>query len=132
MVPKGGTAVWGSLQQPSPDDPTYPLSSLNSSTMLTIEGVKQMDLNVDEAIEYMLAKVGTVYWEKDHNVGFAKKMEEVEAGKQDPSTWDNALMTYMPKKKVGSQLSVYCIYGVGKMSERSVGSYRNELSFADN
>ncbi|TPX39071.1 hypothetical protein SeLEV6574_g07438 [Synchytrium endobioticum] len=101
MLPKGGNRVWGTEGEAAPDDNAYPFASPASSSMLTIRGA------------------GNVHWAGAHNTSFAVTQEDIERSKKDSATWDNPLLSRLPTTRKGSNFSIYCIYGVGKLGERS-------------
>ena len=118
---EGGNRVWGSIGRAAPDDHMYPLASPASSSMLTIRGVRNLDLDVESSIEYLMDEIGAnnVYWANAHNTSFAVSQEDIERSEKDSATWDNPLLSSLPKTRNGSEFSIFCIYGVGKLGERS-------------
>ncbi|TPX50652.1 hypothetical protein SeMB42_g02173 [Synchytrium endobioticum] len=114
MLPKGGTELWGKLNQHAMDEDVNKAASY--SAILTVRGTRNLDLDVDEAIKYLFSEVGDHYWTQDHRFEAAKTQEEADAARLDPAAWSNPLLTPLPRFK--TPFSVYCIYGVGKGTER--------------
>ena len=77
------------------------------SAMLTVRGARNLDLDVDESIEYLFSEVGDLYWKKDHRFEAAKTESEAEAARLDAAAWSNPLLAPLPR--FNTPFSIYCI-----------------------
>ncbi|KAK9457668.1 Lecithin:cholesterol acyltransferase-domain-containing protein [Dipodascopsis uninucleata] len=120
MLPKGGEAVWGSMDHAIDDADNQTISYgnfirfLNNDSPLTAK-----NLTIPESIEFLFSQAPQ--WFKDrvdinYSHGIARTRAEVEANNQDYRKWVNPLESALPN---APDLKIYCFYGVGKPTERA-------------
>ncbi|CAK7568634.1 MAG: phospholipid:diacylglycerol acyltransferase [Sporothrix epigloea] len=122
MLPIGGDAVWGTIEDGAPDD--LPGQEHSFATLLNFrEGnnctTAAQNLTVDGALNYLLDTSGHWYRKQirsSYSHGVAKSTAEVDENEKDPRKWINPLETRLP---LAPSLRIYCFYGVGKPTERS-------------
>ncbi|TPX30862.1 hypothetical protein SmJEL517_g05639 [Synchytrium microbalum] len=114
MIPKGGSAIWGNLNLPSLDEDPNKIPSF--AAMLAIRGTRNLDLDVDASIAYLIKEVGDLYWTKEHQFGSAQSSNEAEHARNDDTAWTNPLLAPLPSFK--TNYTIYCLYGIGKPTER--------------
>lgn len=125
MLPKGGDAVWGTIDS-APDDVLIngtlpPHGSFGKFVRFseTKSKFSEKNLTATETIDYLLDLAPEWYRErvgKMYSHGLAKTKAEVAANEQDPAKWVNPLEVALPN---APDLKIYCFYGVGKPTERA-------------
>ncbi|KAI9044473.1 phospholipid:diacylglycerol acyltransferase [Aspergillus affinis] len=120
MLPKGGEAVWGNSTW-APDD--QPGQSMSFGTLLnfreTNSSLTAKNLTTPESLSYLLDQSDDWYRDQvlnSYSHGVAHSTKEVEANEKDPRTWLNPLEARLPR---APDMKIYCLYGVGKPTERS-------------
>lgn len=122
MLPIGGDAVWGTIEDGAPDD--LPGQNQSFATLLNFRKtanwtVPHDNLTVSGALDYLFDSAPDWYRnqvESSYSRGVAHTSAEVEANEDDPRKWINPLETRLP---LAPSLKVYCFYGVGKPTERA-------------
>ena len=130
ILPIGGNLIWGDKNSAPDDRPDQNITygrflnlrqrSENNSSPIDIES-----LTVEEGYQYLLEKSEEWYREmvtSSYSNGVAHTAATVEANQKIPRKWINPLETRLPK---APSLKIYCIYGVGKPTERAY-YYREE------
>lgn len=140
MMPKGGEAVWGNSTW-APDDlpgqrahgftlgnmvnfrqPPSLAPSSDNNTKATAAIPPLTNLTVPKSIHYLLNHPGVAPpWyraqvHQSYSHGLARTTAEVEANENDPRKWLNPLEVRLPR---APSMRIYCLYGVGKPTERS-------------
>lgn len=120
ILPKGGDAIWGSLDS-APDD--LDTNDVSFGNFIRFRDSKSelsgRNLTVEGALEYLYSQTPEWFRERTemaYSHGLAKTRAEVEANEQDPSKWTNPLEAALPN---APDLEIYCFYGVGNPTERS-------------
>lgn len=122
MLPLGGDAVWGNLEDGAPDD--LPGQEQSFGSLLNFrKGANwtesHQNLTVDGALEFLFNTSEDWYKKQvlsSYSHGIAHTSDEVDANENDPRKWINPLETRLP---LAPNLKVFCFYGVGKPTERS-------------
>ncbi|KJR79882.1 phospholipid:diacylglycerol acyltransferase [Sporothrix schenckii 1099-18] len=122
MLPMGGDAIWGSIEDGAPDD--LPGQEQSFAALLNFRGsdnwtIPLHNLTVSGALDYLFNTSQDWYREQirsSYSHGVAQTSEEVERNERDPRKWINPLETRLPR---APSLKIYCFYGVGKPTERS-------------
>lgn len=122
MLPIGGDAVWGTVEDGAPDD--QPGQEQSFSTLLNFRTADNWtashhNLTVDGALDHLFDTSEDWYREQvktNYSHGVAYTSAEVEANEDDPKKWINPLETRLP---LAPSLKVFCFYGVGKSTERA-------------
>ncbi|PRT56501.1 Phospholipid:diacylglycerol acyltransferase [Wickerhamiella sorbophila] len=125
MIPKGGDAVWGTLDS-APDDiltngslPSHGSYGKFLRFSETKSAFSEKNLTAAETTEYLLNLAPEWYRKRANSMfshGLAKTRAEVTANENDPSKWVNPLEVALPN---APDLKIYCFYGVGKPTERA-------------
>lgn len=146
MIPKGGNRVWGTVRG-APDDGTHDEEetlvkakianneeSPNATTkgkwgehespsfgaMLAFaEGSKMKHHTMDESMELLSKMAGDDYNRMlglNYTVGAATTEAEMDKTDKLATSWANPLEARLPK---APDMKIYCLYGVGKSTERS-------------
>ncbi|TIC14432.1 phospholipid/diacylglycerol acyltransferase [Wallemia mellicola] len=127
MWMKGGDAVWGNSTY-APDDPENTTDTYGR--FLSIRDNYVMDPNqnktlsrhnytITDANNYVLTNTPKVWQKMMHNnysYGIEIDEEKLDENNYDPTKWSNPLESRLPN---APSMSIYCIYGVGKPTERS-------------
>lgn len=121
MLPIGGSAIWGDLDWAPDDQPGQERSfgsflNFRAGQNWTTPG---RNFTVDDAMEYLFDTAED--WYRDqvkaaYSWGVAQTTAEVEANEAHPRKWINPLETRLP---LAPSLKIYCLYGVGKPTERA-------------
>ncbi|KAA8646099.1 hypothetical protein EYZ11_003740 [Aspergillus tanneri] len=120
MLPKGGEAVWGNSTWAPDDQPGQSMTFGNvlnfheSNSTLTAK-----NLTISDSLSYLLDQSDDWYRDQvlaSYSHGVAHTTKEVEANEKDPRTWLNPLEARLPR---APDMKIYCLYGVGKPTERS-------------
>ncbi|KAF9166350.1 hypothetical protein DFQ26_008145 [Actinomortierella ambigua] len=142
MMPKGGNKVWGNLEG-APDDGLHD----EEETMAKIKEVHDEAANrtdygdaesptfgamlafaqgsgmkhhtMDESMELLASLAGDDYnnmLKNNYTVGVATTKEEIRELEKHQSSWANPLQVSLP---IAPKMKLYCLYGVGKSTERS-------------
>ncbi|CAK7236739.1 phospholipid:diacylglycerol acyltransferase [Sporothrix bragantina] len=122
MLPIGGDAVWGSIEDGAPDD--LPGQEQSFATLLNFRKgdnwtAPAQNLTVSGALDYLFKTSEDWYREQirsSYSHGVAETTAEVEKNEHDPRKWINPLETRLP---LAPSLKIFCFYGVGKPTERS-------------
>ncbi|KAF9117839.1 hypothetical protein BGX30_005023 [Mortierella sp. GBA39] len=145
MIPKGGNRIWGTISG-APDDGThdeeetvmnekiakseetpgattkgsYGEQSPTFGAMLAFaEGSNMENYGMDESMGLLSKMAGDDYnamLAHNYTVGASVTQKQMDKTTKDPASWTNPLeatLPYAPKMKI------YCLYGVGKSTERS-------------
>lgn len=120
MLPKGGAVIWGDQSQ-APDD--YSNQNTTFGNFIRFREPKSdlsnRNLTVQDSIEYLLDQ-GTEDFKRRINsaytYGIAYTEKEIKANDNDPRKWTNPLEVALPD---APDMDIYCLYGVGKPTERS-------------
>lgn len=146
MIPKGGNRVWGTVRG-APDDGTHDEEetlvkakianneespnatskgnwgeheSPSFGAMLAFaEGSKMKHHTMDESMELLSKMAGNDYnrmLERNYTVGAATTEAEMDKADKLATSWTNPLEARLPK---APHMKIYCLYGVGKSTERS-------------
>ena len=130
ILPIGGNLIWGDMTSAPDDKPGQNVSygrflnlrqrNVNNSIL-----VNTKSLTVEEGYDYLLENSEDWYRKMvtdSYSIGVAHTSAAVEANQKIPRKWINPLETRLPR---APNLKIYCIYGVGKPTERSY-YYREE------
>lgn len=130
MVIKGGESVWGN-QTWAPDDDEEQIESHGKVYSFKLPHPKakdpkdvhskhlQSNLTADDAITYLLQHSPTSFqkmMESNYSNGIERDEKQLELNDQDSTKWANPLEARLPN---APNLKIYCMYGVGKPTERS-------------
>ncbi|KAK9322897.1 Lecithin:cholesterol acyltransferase-domain-containing protein [Lipomyces orientalis] len=120
MLPKGGEAVWGSLES-AIDDPDGQSVSYGNFIQFrnTISELSARNLTVPESIQYLFTQAPGWFQdrvEENYSHGLARTKAEVLANEGEPRKWINPLEVALPN---APDLRIFCLYGVGKPTERA-------------
>lgn len=146
MLPKGGNLIWGSTQGNVVDAPSgvaYGVIHFNETTSsrglreaeevneeearkspsrkraTPPSSLKKDTYTVDDLKEILEAFLPPPAYERVKQAyaweGIAKNAQEVAANEANPATWTNPLLSALPR---APNLKIYCLYGVGKDTER--------------
>lgn len=146
MLPKGGNLIWGSTVGGVVDAPSgvaYGIVHFNETTSgrglgaaeevneeearkspshkraTPPSSLKKDTYNTDDLDEILEAFLPPPAYERVKRAytweGIAKNAQEVAANEKNPGTWTNPLLSALPK---APNLKMYCLYGVGKDTER--------------
>ncbi|KAG0097158.1 hypothetical protein BGZ93_003318 [Podila epicladia] len=146
MIPKGGNRVWGTLRG-APDDGTHDEEetlvkekianneespnttskgkwgeheSPSFGAMLAFaEGSSMKHHTMDESMELLSKMAGNDYNRmlgRNYTVGAATSEAEMDKTDKLSTSWTNPLEARLPK---APRMKIYCLYGVGKSTERS-------------
>lgn len=122
MLPKGGEALWGTLDS-APDDPVNKTDGVSYGSFIKFKrdvGIySNKNLTVSESIDYLFEQ--SPQWFNDrvktqYSNGLARTEAEVKANEKDFSKWINPLEVALPN---APDMKIFCFYGVGKETERS-------------
>lgn len=120
MLPKGGNTIWGDLNC-APDD--YPNQNVSFGNFIRFKQsespLSDHNLTVSESIDYLYSQTDQNFVRKTKNsysYGLARSREEVEKNEKIPAKWTNPLEVALPN---APDMKIYCLYGVGKPTERS-------------
>ncbi|KAG0244780.1 hypothetical protein BGW41_006338 [Actinomortierella wolfii] len=142
MIPKGGNKVWGTLEG-APDDGLHDeeetmakvkqardepenrtdygdTESPTFGAMLAFahgSGMKHHTL--DESMSLLSSLAGDDYnkmLRENYTIGVATTRKEIQELEKHQSSWANPLQVSLP---VAPKMKLYCLYGVGKSTERS-------------
>ncbi len=129
MLPKGGEAVWGN-ETWAADQPSFmngskrtfgsliAFSEEEAEAFREMTGLTLRNMTVEHALD-MLAEYTDPFFAKMFTTSYSHGVELRDLQKpkyDDPKYWVNPLESALPK---APNLSVYCLYGVGKPTERS-------------
>lgn len=145
MIPKGGNRIWGTIHG-APDDGTHDeeetvmnekiakseetpgattkrkhgeQSPTFGAMLAFAEGSNMENHGMDESMGLLSKMAGNAYntmLAKNYTVGASVTQKQMDKTTKDPASWTNPLeatLPYAPKMKI------YCLYGVGKSTERS-------------
>lgn len=121
MLPIGGDRVWGNLTW-APDDQPGQKHSYGSVLNFRVGGnwtAPEKNFTVADSMQYLLNTTEDWYQKQitgSYSRGIADTAAEVNANEDDPVKWINPLETRLP---LAPSLKLYCLYGVGKPTERS-------------
>lgn len=130
MVIKGGEAVWGN-ETWAPDDDEDATETHGNVYSFKLPHSKAKDasdyhsknlqpnLTAEDAITYLLQHSPTTFqkmMESNYSNGIERSEEQLKLNDQDPTKWANPLEAKLPN---APNLKIYCLYGVGKSTERS-------------
>ncbi|KAG0218075.1 hypothetical protein BGX33_008609 [Mortierella sp. NVP41] len=145
MIPKGGNRIWGTVNG-APDDGThdeeetvikekiakneetpgatskgkYGEKSPTFGTMLAFaEGSGMEHHGMDESMGLLSKTAGNDYnamLAKNYTVGASVTQKEMDKSNKSPASWSNPLEATLPN---APKMRIYCLYGVGKSTERS-------------
>ena len=132
MLPMGGNLIWGDDEGAPDDKPgqngTYGyFLNIRQSKVSNSSEFETQSLNVEQGFDYLLDKSEEWYRRmvrSSYSHGVAHTTAQVEANQKQPEKWVNPLESRLPR---APSLKIYCIYGVGKPTERSY-YYREERS----
>jgi phospholipid:diacylglycerol acyltransferase len=120
MLPKGGEAVWGSLEFAIDDVDNQTVSYGNFIQFRnTMSQLSAKNLTVPDSIEYLFTQAPGWFRdrvEENYSHGLARTKAEVQANESDPRKWINPLEVALPN---APDLRIFCLYGVGKSTERA-------------
>ncbi|KAK9496172.1 Lecithin:cholesterol acyltransferase-domain-containing protein [Lipomyces doorenjongii] len=120
MLPKGGEAVWGSLEFAIDDMGNQTVSYGNFIQFRnTMSQLSAKNLTVPDSIEYLFTQAPGWFRdrvEENYSHGLARTRAEVQANEADPRKWINPLEVALPN---APDLRIFCLYGVGKSTERA-------------
>ncbi|KAF9108905.1 hypothetical protein BGX27_008178 [Mortierella sp. AM989] len=146
MIPKGGNRVWGNVNQ-APDDGTHDeeetlvkekiakhqetpeaiaktkwadRESPSFGAMLAFaENSKMEDHSMDDSMKLLSKMAGDDYnamMARTYTVGASVTQEQMYKSDKLATSWANPLEATLP---IAPKMKVYCLYGVGKSTERS-------------
>lgn len=138
---KGGNAVWGNGVH-APDDEcnaTHSHGQLiafrQSQVDTAIRGETSRNMTADEASEWILQHTPSTFQKMvatNYSFGIERDEEKLKDNGNDPKKWSNPLEVQLPH---APSMKIYCVYGVGKETERSYwyarGEYEHDDTFAD-
>jgi len=128
LVPKGGNAIWGDALHGAPDDlyaPDYnDDSTVRFGHFLEFVGPNSPEnKTVEQAMEFLFQQLNTSHsnissnLQKWFSLGMARTARDM---KQQSKHWSNPLESQLPD---APDMTVYCLYGVGKATERGYTYY---------
>ncbi|KAF9131114.1 hypothetical protein BGW39_002198 [Mortierella sp. 14UC] len=145
MIPKGGNRIWGTIKG-APDDGThdeeetviqekiakseetpgaiskekYGEQSPTFGAMLAFaEGSNMENHGMDESMKLLSKMAGDSYnamLARNYTVGASVTQKQMDKTTKDPASWTNPLEATLPH---APRMKIYCLYGVGKSTERS-------------
>ncbi|SPC65375.1 probable LRO1 - a lecithin cholesterol acyltransferase-like gene, mediates diacylglycerol esterification [Ustilago sp. UG-2017b] len=127
MLIKGGEDIWGNSTW-APDDEDGAEDTHGHIYSFRTPGTDQHDLNEDtvktnltatEAHNFMLQHAPSSFQKMlatNYSHGIERDSEKLVANNQDHTKWSNPLEAILPN---APSMKLYCIYGVGKPTERS-------------
>ncbi|KAF9194642.1 hypothetical protein BGZ51_008573 [Haplosporangium sp. Z 767] len=146
MIPKGGNRIWGTVKS-APDDGTHDeqetlvqekiakneeepgmttkgqwgeKESPSFGAMLAFaEGSDMKHHTMDESMELLGKMAGVDYnamLAKNYTVGVSTTQKEMDETDKLSTSWSNPLQATLPN---APNMKIYCLYGVGKSTERS-------------
>ena len=132
ILPIGGNLIWGDLTSAADDRPGQNITygRFLNHRQRTGNNSLQVDtksLTVEESYQYLLEKSEDWYRKmvtENYSIGVAHTRAVVESNQRIPRKWINPLESRLPH---APSLKIYCIYGVGKPTERAY-YYREERS----
>ncbi|RCH82537.1 hypothetical protein CU098_003946, partial [Rhizopus stolonifer] len=139
MLPKGGDAIWGTRNgAPDDEDNSYhSYGNIISFTKTNEEEATAEEKDKNKTIEKMIDKdVDQNYSVEDsldllhqsaagdfsrmlqtnYSYGITTSKKQLKKNNQDPRKWSNPLESQLP---IAPSMKIYCMYGVGKPTERS-------------
>ncbi|CAN6609815.1 phospholipid:diacylglycerol acyltransferase [Trichomonascus vanleenenianus] len=138
MLPKGGDAIWGTLDR-APDDTQLLLASTVESANATtanasfgnfirfrntVSELSSRNMTISESIDFLFDQAPEWFAKRareQYSNGLARTRKQVKENNRDPSKWVNPLEVALPN---APDMKIYCFYGVGKPTER--GYYYQE------
>ncbi|OLL22184.1 Phospholipid:diacylglycerol acyltransferase [Neolecta irregularis DAH-3] len=137
MLPKGGDIIsWGDGVS-APDDLDNE-GNQNMGAFLKFAGkrgtdgvVKQTNLTISESFEYLFKHTPDTFHKllkSNFSYGIARTEEQLIENDKRPEKWSNPLEFRLP---YAPDLKIYCLYGVGKLTERSYW-YKEEVLIGSN
>jgi phospholipid:diacylglycerol acyltransferase len=117
LLPKGGSRVWGTREF-SPDDPVG--TSASHGNLLMVRGGEE-SLGHNQTLDDVMMLLGS--WTDEHfqrrmtadySFGLATSLHDMEP--DNPRSWTNTLELQLPR---APSMKIYCLYGVGKETERA-------------
>ncbi|TIB00860.1 hypothetical protein E3P96_02543 [Wallemia ichthyophaga] len=121
MWMKGGDAVWGD-ENSAPDDPANTTDTYGRFLSIRDNHAAnntRTNYTMSESNPYILSNTPQV-WQKmmqtNYSYGIEIDEEKLDANNNDPTKWSNPLETRLSN---APSMSIYCVYGVGKPTERS-------------
>ncbi|KAJ3570900.1 hypothetical protein NP233_g4095 [Leucocoprinus birnbaumii] len=138
---KGGNAVWGNGVH-APDDEcnaTHSHGQLiafrQSQAETAIRGETSRNMTADEASDWILKHTPSTFQKMiatNYSFGIERDEEKLKKNGNDPVKWSNPLEVQLPH---APSMKIYCVYGVGKETERSYwyarGEYEHDVASAD-
>ncbi|EKM80728.1 hypothetical protein AGABI1DRAFT_71227 [Agaricus bisporus var. burnettii JB137-S8] len=137
---KGGDAVWGNEIQ-APDDEyntTHSHGELIAFRRNPIENddeVPSKNMTADETSDWILKHMPSSFQKMvatNYSFGIERDERELEKNNHDHRKWSNPLEVQLPK---APSMKIYCVYGVGKDTERSYwytrGDFERDEALAD-
>ncbi|KXN91081.1 Phospholipid:diacylglycerol acyltransferase [Leucoagaricus sp. SymC.cos] len=138
---KGGNAVWGSgLHAPDDDcNATHSHGQLiafrQNQVGTATRGEISRNMTADEASEWILEHTPSTFRKMiatNYSFGIERDEQKLKENGNDPTKWSNPLEVQLP---YAPSMKIYCVYGVGKETERSYwyarGEYEHDDTFAD-
>ena len=121
MLPKGGDTIWGNATW-APDDTISQIRSSSFGSFLKFQNKVSRDLSnrtMSQAFDYLEQHTSTSFRNllaSNYSHGVARSRAEVEENDKRPEKWINPLESRLP---FAPSMRIYCLYGVGKPTERS-------------
>ncbi|KAF9453994.1 LACT-domain-containing protein [Macrolepiota fuliginosa MF-IS2] len=138
---KGGNAVWGSGVH-APDDECNAshshgqLIAFRQPQTGSENGESSRNMTADEASEWILEHTPSAFQKMiatNYSFGIERDERKLKNNNRDHTKWSNPLEVQLPR---APSMKIYCVYGVGKETERSYwyarGEYEHDDTFADN
>ncbi|KAH8917628.1 Lecithin:cholesterol acyltransferase [Atractiella rhizophila] len=135
MLVKGGSAVWGD-ENGAPDDPVdknlsyaymyYFRKPGTQDDALSAQTVSP-NMTQDEAHLYLLESSSSAFQkmlQTNYSYGIERDYAQIEKNDNDHRKWTNPLETRLPN---APSMSIYCLYGVGKDTERAYWYQRGPM-----
>jgi len=136
---KGGNTIWGNGVD-APDDESNAthshgeLIAFRQSQATTATGDSSQNMTADDASDWILAHTPSTFQKMiatNYSFGIERDEKQLKKNNNDPTKWTNPLEIQLPR---APSLKIYCVYGVGKETERSYwyagGEYEHDDTFA--
>lgn len=145
MLIKGGNVIWGNGTH-APDDHAdakvtqgnvYEYAARGNVTEKfnateESQSVKSRKFTADEAMPWLLKHTPTDYQKmiaSNYSLGFERDIKQVRRNNKDQTKWTNPLEVALPNVP---SLKIYCVYGVGKPTERSYWMRQDGVEYSEN
>ncbi|KAI8994358.1 Lecithin:cholesterol acyltransferase-domain-containing protein [Gaertneriomyces semiglobifer] len=114
LIPKGGEAIWGTVEQ-APDQPNggalVRVASDVSSGNIT-------SVTADVIDDFVTEQADTPYWATHYRNRLATTKQELKHALHSEEDWANPLRTALPKFSKPTKFTIWCVYGTHLPTER--------------